>query len=43
MVAQIQQLLHKKDKLGQKCVFGHNLLEQTLLNTCTTCEHFDGP
>ena len=23
-------------------VFGHNLHEQTLLNTCATCEHFDG-
>ena len=24
-------------------VFGHNLLEQTLLNTCATCVTFDGP
>ena len=24
-------------------VSGHNLLEQTLLNTCATCEHFNGP
>ena len=24
-------------------VFGHNLLEQTLLNTCATCENFDDP
>ena len=24
-------------------VSGHNLLEQTLLNTYATCEHFDGP
>ena len=24
-------------------VFGHNLLEQTLLNTCATCVLFDGP
>ena len=23
-------------------VSGHNLLEQTLLNTCATCVHFDG-
>ena len=23
-------------------VSGHNLLKQTLLNTCATCEHFDG-
>ena len=41
--AQIQQLLHKKDELGQNCVSDHNLLEQPLLNTCATCEHFDGP
>ena len=32
--AQTQQLLHKKNELGQNCVFGHKLLEQTLLNTC---------
>ena len=24
-------------------VFGHNLLNQTLLNTCATCVTFDGP
>ena len=24
-------------------VSGHNLLEQTLLNTCATCSTFDGP
>ena len=24
-------------------VFGHNLLEQNLLNTCATCVHFDDP
>ena len=38
---QTQQLLHKNDELGQNCVSGHNLLEQTLVNTCATCEHFD--
>ena len=41
--AQTQQLLHKKDELGQNCVSGHNLLEQTLLNTYVTFEHFDSP
>ena len=24
-------------------ISGHNLLEQTLLNTCATCEYFDSP
>jgi len=24
-------------------ISGHNLLEQTLLNTCVTCVTFDGP
>ena len=24
-------------------ISSHNLLEQTLLNTCATCVHFDGP
>ena len=33
----------KNDKLGQNFVFSHNLLKQTLLNTCATCEFFDGP
>ena len=27
----------------ENSIFGHNLLEQTLLNTCTTCITFDGP
>ena len=27
----------------ENSVFIHNLLEQTLLNTCATCEHFDDP
>ena len=27
----------------ENSVFDHNLLEQTLLNTCATCEHFYGP
>jgi len=39
---QTQQLLHKNDELTQNCVSGHNLLKQTLLNTCATCVHFDG-
>ena len=38
--AHTQQLLHKNDELGQNFVSSHNLLEQTLLNTC---ELFDGP
>ena len=43
-VHKTQQLLHKNDELGQNCVSGHKLLEQqTLLNTCATCVHFDGP
>ena len=33
----------KNDELGQNFVFGHNLLEQTLLNACATCEYFDSP
>ena len=33
----------KNDELWQNFVFGHNLLEQTLLNTCPTCELFDDP
>ena len=41
--AQTQQLLHKNDELGQNCVSDYNLLEQTLLNTYATCEHFDDP
>ena len=40
---QTQHLLHKNDELGQNCVSGQNLLEQTLLNTCATCVHFDSP
>ena len=33
----------RRDDLGQNFVFGYKLLEQTLLNTCATCVHFDGP
>ena len=33
----------RRDELGQNFVSGHNLFEQTLLDTCTTCELFDGP
>ena len=38
-----QQLLYKNDELGQNFVSGYKLLEQTLLNTCATCVHFDDP
>ena len=41
--AHTQQLLHKNDELGQNFVSGYKLLEQTLLNTCATYVHFDGP
>ena len=33
----------RRDELGQNFVSGYKLLEQTLLNTCATCVHFDGP
>ena len=33
----------KNDELEQNFVSGHNLLEQTLLNTCATYELFYGP
>ena len=33
----------KRDELGQNFVSSNKLLEQTLLNTCATYEHFDGP
>ena len=42
MVYKTQQLLHKNDELGQNFVSDYKLLEQTLLNTCATCVHFDG-
>ena len=32
----------RRDELGQNFVFGHNLLEQTILKTCVTCVLFDG-
>ena len=32
----------RRDELGQNCVSGHNLLEQTFLKVCATCELFDG-
>ena len=28
---------------GRNFVSDHNLLEQTILKACATCEHFDGP
>ena len=33
----------RRDELRQNFVSGYKLLEQTLLNTCATCVHFDGP
>ena len=42
-VVHIHSNFFKNDELGQNCVSCHNLLEQTLLNTCATCELFDGP
>ena len=33
----------KRDELGQNFFSGHNLLEQTFLKACATCELFDGP
>ena len=31
----------RRDELGRSFVSGYRLLEQTLLNTCATCVHFD--
>ena len=33
----------RRDELGWNFVSNYKLLEQTLLNTCTTSVHFDGP
>ena len=33
----------KRDELGWNFVSDYKLLEQTLLNTCATCVHFDSP
>ena len=33
----------RRDELEQNFVSGHNLLEQTILKTCATYVHFDGP
>ena len=33
----------RRDELGRNFVSGYKLLEQTLLNTCATYVHFDGP
>ena len=33
----------RRDELGRNFVSGYKLFEQTLLNTCATCSHFDGP
>ena len=43
LTVHIHNNLFRRDELGQNVVSGHNLLEHTLLNTCATCEHFDGP
>ena len=32
----------KRDELGQNFVSSHDLLEQTILKACATCELFDG-
>ena len=32
----------KRDELGQNFVSSHDLLEQTILKVCATCELFDG-
>ena len=32
-----------KDRKSTRLNSSHNLLEQILLKTCATCEHFDGP
>ena len=39
------QQLHQEKKMnyGKNFVFGHNLFEQSLLNTCATCELPDDP
>ena len=42
--ANTQKLLQEKEmNQGKNFVSGHNLLEQSLLNACATCEPFDGP
>ena len=33
----------RRDELGRNFVSDYKLLKQTLLNTCATCVHFDGP
>ena len=33
----------RRDELGQNFISGHNLLEQTFLKACATCELLDGP
>ena len=32
----------ERDELGQEIRLSHNLLEQSLLNACATCELFNG-
>ena len=33
----------RRNELGQNFVSSHNLLEQTFLKACASCELFDGP
>ena len=33
----------RRDELGQNFVSNHNLLKQTFLKACATCELFDSP
>ena len=33
----------RRDELGQNLAFSHNLLEQTFLKACATCELFYDP
>ena len=35
--------LFRRDELGRNFVSDYKFLEQTLLNTCAICVHFDGP
>ena len=43
LMVHIHSNFFRKDEQGQNFVSGHNLLEQTLFNTCATCELFDSP
>ena len=43
LTVHIHNNFFRRDELWQNFVFGHNLLEQTILKACATCVHFDGP